>query len=85
MLAQDDIALADADHIPVEQADVLGLIPFCNQREEVELGADPSASSTDGLLAGDLNGCEVGKGRDALRSADRVKDGGEEGAVGAEP
>jgi len=59
LLAQDDIALADADHIPVEQADVLGLDPFCDQGEEVELGADPAAAGTDGLLTRDLDRCEV--------------------------
>jgi len=80
---QDDIALADADHIPVKQADVLGLVPFCDQGEEVELGTDPATTGTHGLLSGDLNGGEVGKGRDALSGTDRVKDCGEEGAVGA--
>jgi len=83
LLAQDDIALADADHIPVEEADVLGLVPFCDQGEEVELGADPAAAGTDGLLTRDLNGREVGKWRNALRSADRVKDGGEESGAAA--
>ena len=84
MLAQDDIALADADYIPVEEADVLGLVPFCDQREEVEFGADPAIEGTDDLLTRDLDRCEVLEGRNALRNPNRVKEGGE-GAVGAEP
>ena len=59
LLAQDDIALADADQITVKEGDVLGLIPFCDQGEEVEVGADPAATGTDDLLAGDLNGSKV--------------------------
>ena len=46
---------------------------------------DPAATGTDGLLAGDLNGSQVRDGRDALSSADRAKEGGEDGAAVAEP
>ena len=73
LLAQDDIALTDADHIPLEEADVLGLLPFCDEGEEVELAANSAATGTESLLAGDLNGREVGKGRNALSGVDRVK------------
>ena len=59
LLAQDDIALTNADHIAVKDADVVRLVPFCDEGEEVELGADSSAASTDGLLECDLNSGEV--------------------------
>ena len=85
LLAQDGIALPDADHIAAKEADVLGLVPLCDQLEKVEFGADPAASGTNGLLSCDPNGGQVGKGGDVLRNSDRVKDGWEESAVGAEP
>ena len=50
LLAQDGIALPDADHIAAKEADVLGLVPLCDQLEKVEFGADPAASGTNGLL-----------------------------------
>lgn len=50
-----DLAFADAEHLPVTEADFLGSIHSCGKGEEVELGAAPYATCTDGLLMSDLN------------------------------
>lgn len=42
---------------------------------------DPAATSIYQLLACDLNRSELGKGRDALHGADRVKDSQDEGVA----
>ena len=65
LLAQHDIALADADDIAVKEADVLGFIPIGDQGDEVELGADVPATGREGLLTRHLNRGQVGIGRDA--------------------
>lgn len=57
VLAEDDIPLIDAGHITFEEADVLRLDAFCDQGKEVEFGADPSATGTDGLPKRDLDCC----------------------------
>ncbi len=44
---------------------------------------DASATGVEGLFAGDLNSCKIREGRDSLRGADRVKNGGEKRPEGA--
>ena len=59
LLAKGDIAFADTYRIAFEEADIMRLVSVCDQREEVELGEELSASGTEGLLVCDLNTCKV--------------------------
>lgn len=59
LLAQNDITIADTDYIPVEEADVLGLVSFRDQREKVELGAETPFTRNDGWVACDLDDREA--------------------------
>ena len=53
---------ADPEHILVKEGSVMAYVPFYERRKDVKSGVDPAASGNESLIAGDLNGCEVGLG-----------------------